>query len=161
MAWSDDITGELPAQRDDEPEHLRQNTADELSDHLRCALNRELHVTQNEQQAKQNVLSRFGNVNRIARKLWFDWMKEKIMTQRLNLAMTSLMTVVCIVLCFFVWNVSVNSREAMQTSQQLSRRSSRGCLWQRLCDATEREHRGFLRCAPATLNRLCAISICV
>ena len=102
MAWSEDITGELPAPRDDEPEHLRQDIADELSDHLDCALNRELYFTQDEQQAKQNVLSRFGNVNRIARKLWFDWMKEKIMSQRLNLAMTTLMTAVCIVLCFFV-----------------------------------------------------------
>ena len=120
MAWSDDITGELPAPRDDEPEHLRKDIADELSDHLHCALNRELHFTQDQHQAKQNVLSRFGNVNRIARQLWFDCMKEKIMSQRLNLAMTTLMTVVCIVLCFFVWNVSENSREAMQTSQQLS-----------------------------------------
>ena len=71
MAWSEDITGELPAPRDDEPQHLRKDIADELSDHLHCALNRELHFTQDEQQAKQNVLSRFRNVNRIARQLWF------------------------------------------------------------------------------------------
>ena len=99
LKWNNDITGDLPAPRDDEPEHLRKDIADELSDHLRCALNRELHSTQNEHQAKQNVLSRFGNVNRIARKLWFDWMKEKIMSQRILTASVVTLTIACVVLC--------------------------------------------------------------
>jgi hypothetical protein len=116
LDWHNDITGELPAPRDDEPEHLRKDIADELSDHLHCALNRELHVTNNEHQAKQNVLSRFGNVNRIARQLWFDWMKEKIMSQRLTLAMSAVMTVTCLAVGGFAW---ISMSQGRVTNQRL------------------------------------------
>jgi len=79
MAWPDDPAAELPAPRDDEPERLRQDIADELADHLSCALNRELHFTEDETTARQNVLDRFGSPRKIARKLWFDWMREEFM----------------------------------------------------------------------------------
>jgi hypothetical protein len=128
LEWNKDITGELPAPRDDEPEHLRKDIADELSDHLHCALNRELHSTQDEQQAKQNVLSRFGNVNRIARQLWFDSMKEKIMSQRLTLAMTTLMAVVCVVLCVLIWKIADSNQATNLALMEQSRAMSQNIL---------------------------------
>ena len=93
MPWPPDIAGELPAPRDDEPASLRQDIADELADHLSSAFTRELHFTPEESSAKQNVLDRFGDPRRVARKLWFDAMKETLMSQRLNLVFSSLMTV--------------------------------------------------------------------
>src|SRR5258708_39845099 len=96
MTWHPDIAGDLPAPRDDEPSSLRQDIADELADHLRSSFNRELHFTPEESSAKNNVLDRFGDPRRVARQLWFDAMKEKIVSQRLNLVVSSLMTAACL-----------------------------------------------------------------
>jgi len=113
--WPDshDAAAGLPAPRDDEPQALRQDIADELADHLRCALQRELLVISDEQQAKRNVLSRFGNVERVGRKLWFDQMREKIMSQRITLAMFVMTAVACITVSGLAWQTA-------QQSQQLS-----------------------------------------
>jgi hypothetical protein len=83
MNWPPDIADELPAPRDDEPPELRRDIADELADHLACALNREIHRTGDETRARENVLDRFGDPVQIARRLWFDALKEKIMSQRI------------------------------------------------------------------------------
>jgi hypothetical protein len=96
MNWPDEIADELPAPRDDEPSSLRQDIADELADHLHSSFVRELHRTPEETSAREHVLDRFGDPRRVARKLWFDAMKEKIMSQRVNLALSSLMTVACL-----------------------------------------------------------------
>jgi hypothetical protein len=96
MTWPPDIANELPAPRDDEPSSLRQDIADELADHLQSSLARELHFTPEESTAKQTILERFGDPRRIARRLWFDAMQEKIMSQRVQLILTSLMTAACL-----------------------------------------------------------------
>jgi len=96
MPWPPDIADNLPAPRDDEPASLRQDIADELADHLQSSFTRELHFTPEEASAKHNVLDRFGDPRRVARQLWFDAMKEKLMSQRLNLVFSSLMTVACL-----------------------------------------------------------------
>jgi hypothetical protein len=96
MTWPPDIAGELPAPRDDEPSSLRQDIADELADHLHSSFTRELHRTPEEASAKHNVLDRFGDPRRVARQLWFDAMKEKIVSQRLNLVVSSLMAAACL-----------------------------------------------------------------
>jgi hypothetical protein len=96
MNWPPEIADELPAPRDDEPSSLRQDIADELADHLQSSFARELHFTPEESSAKQNVLDRFGDPRRVARALWFDAMKEKLMSQRVNLVFSSLMTVACL-----------------------------------------------------------------
>jgi hypothetical protein len=86
----------FPQPRDDEPASLRQDIADELADHLASSLRRQLLITPDEDQARARVLDRFGNPQYVARQLWFDAMKEKIMSQRLNLVLTSLMAAVCL-----------------------------------------------------------------
>jgi hypothetical protein len=75
---------------------LRRDIADELADHLQSSFTRELHFTPEETAAKQTVLDRFGDPRRVARQLWFDAMKEKIMSQRLHLVLSSLMTAACL-----------------------------------------------------------------
>jgi len=82
----DDLAAALPAPREDEPPDLRRKILAELRDHLHTAIQRELLLIGDAEQAQQNVLSRFGDPARLARKLWYDAMWEKIMSQRMMLA---------------------------------------------------------------------------
>ena len=81
----DELANELPAPRDDEPASLRQDIVDELADHLQCARGRERNRTGDDATAEKNVLERFGNPAKVAYRLWFDGMKERIMGQRITL----------------------------------------------------------------------------
>ena len=81
---SREITAGLPAQRDDEPPSLRRDIADEILDHLQAGLRRELLVRGgDESSAWKRVIERFGDPRLVARRLWFQAMWSKIMTQRL------------------------------------------------------------------------------
>jgi hypothetical protein len=112
--WHNDIAESFPERRDDEPESLRDDIAAELADHLVCAVNRELHFTQDEKTAIQRVLARFGDPRQIARKLWFDSMKDKLMAQRLSL-MTSMAAVAAsIFACVMVYFVTQRSDVTIQ-----------------------------------------------
>ena len=80
---SREITAGLPAQRDDEPPSLRRDIADEILDHLQAGLRRELLVRGgDESSAWKRVIERFGDPRLVARRLWFQAMWSKIMTQR-------------------------------------------------------------------------------
>jgi hypothetical protein len=84
MLETGEITKSLPSPRDDEPASLRQDIVDEIRDHIQCSLRRELLVGRgDETQARQRVLDKFGNPHLVARRLWFQAMWSKIMTQRL------------------------------------------------------------------------------
>jgi hypothetical protein len=114
MTWPPDIAGDLPAPRDDEPASLRQDIADELADHLASAFNRELHFTPEETAAKQTVLERFGDPRRIARQLWFDAMKEKIMSQRLLIGALLVTAVACLGSTGLTFVLVAQTRQANQ-----------------------------------------------
>ena len=73
----------LPPPRDDEPASLRQDVIDELADHLTCAYHRELLRGMAPAAAEARTLQRFGDPAAVARRLWFDAMKGKIMWQRI------------------------------------------------------------------------------
>ncbi|MSR60645.1 MAG: hypothetical protein EXS05_23900 [Planctomycetaceae bacterium] len=111
MIWPPDIADDLPVPRDDEPASLRQDIADELADHLNSAFTRELHLTRDEETARSNALDRFGDPRKIARKLWFDALKEKIMSQRLFLVVSSVMTAVCVAATGVGWFAFREGRE--------------------------------------------------
>ncbi|MGC8642908.1 MAG: permease prefix domain 1-containing protein, partial [Isosphaeraceae bacterium] len=83
MDLRDSLAADLPAPRDDEPESLRDDILDELADHLACAYRREVMRGADAQTARQRVLERFGDPAALARRLWFDAMKGKIMKQRI------------------------------------------------------------------------------
>ncbi|HAW26628.1 MAG TPA: hypothetical protein DCY03_00705, partial [Planctomycetaceae bacterium] len=93
MNWPELSIEDFPPRRDDEPSSLRQDIIDELSDHFACALNRELLKNPDEQIAKQRVIQNFGDPIKIARQLWLDAMKEKIMSQRIMTGISVLMAV--------------------------------------------------------------------
>src|SRR5258708_31676212 len=113
MTWPD-LADELPAKRDDEPSSLRQDIADELADHLHSSFVRELHRTPEETSAKQHVLDSFGDPRRVARQLWFDAMKEKIMSQRVTLTALVVTAVACLGSTGLSWMLVPQSRQANQ-----------------------------------------------
>ena len=82
----DVLSVELPPPREDEPLGLRQDILDELADHLGCAYRRELLRGAGPVEARQRVLNRFGDPAAVARRLWLDAMKGKIMAQRILVA---------------------------------------------------------------------------
>ncbi len=88
------LSADLPAPRDDEPPSLRQDILDELADHLACAYRRELLRGADAAAAQACVLERFGDPAAVARRLWFDAMKGKIMTQRLLIGTCFLLLIV-------------------------------------------------------------------
>ncbi|QDT29072.1 DUF1700 domain-containing protein [Gimesia panareensis] len=110
MSWPEISVDDFPPRRDDEPSSLRQDIIDELSDHFVCALNRELHKNPDEQVAKRRVLEQFGDPIKIARQLWLDAMKEKMMSQRILTGMSVVMAACCIAVVGIAWSMMQESR---------------------------------------------------
>jgi hypothetical protein len=108
-----DFTSELPQPRDDEPESLRDDIRDELADHLQCSLHKELLAGSNETEAHENALARFGNPAQIARRLWFDAMKGKIMLQKVTFGMSLVALLLCSAL---LWLVFQGMRQNQETA---------------------------------------------
>jgi hypothetical protein len=115
MDFHDTLSALLPPPRDDEPASLRQDIIDELSDHLACAYRRELLSGADSNRARQRVLDRFGDPAAVARRLWFDAMKGKIMAQRVLIATCLVVTLASLSLVGLVWIQS--SRAAAQTTE--------------------------------------------
>lgn len=120
---SDDISVELPAPRDDEPQSLRSDIVDELADHLQCAFNRELytHGADPESAARARALARFGNPAAIARKLWYDAMQERIMNQRLTIAVLVVLVLMSGGMFVISWQSLGANREMVRESHELNR----------------------------------------
>lgn len=110
MAWPELSIEDFPPRRDDEPSSLRQDIIDELSDHFACALNRELLKNPNEKIARQRVLNQFGDPIKIARQLWLEAMKEKIMSQRILTGVSVVMAVCGFIVVGLVWSMMKESQ---------------------------------------------------
>ena len=110
MAWPEISIDDFPPERDDEPSSLRQDIIDELSDHFVCALNRELLKNPDEKVARQRVLNQFGDPIKVARQLWLEAMKEKIMSQRILVGISAVMAVCCIAVVGIAWSMMQESR---------------------------------------------------
>jgi hypothetical protein len=110
----DESAADLPPKRADEPADLRREIVDELADHLICAQKREQLAggQQSPEAVQRRVLDRFGDPVAVARKLWFDWMWEKIMTQRIVIAVSLLVAVVSCVALAMAWT-SLSRQSAM------------------------------------------------
>ncbi|NLX07581.1 MAG: hypothetical protein GXY33_20770 [Phycisphaerae bacterium] len=93
MSWVERIAGAFPDGYGEEPPGLRRDIADELADHLECAYRRELLRTRDEAAARRAVLAKFGDPAAVARKLWFEAMKEQVMGQRMMIVLMAVLTV--------------------------------------------------------------------
>jgi hypothetical protein len=121
MDLRDTLSSLLPAPRDDEPTTLRQDIIDELSDHLANAYRRELLNGADSNLARQRVLDRFGNPAAVARRLWLDAMKGKIMAQRVLITSCLAVALACISLVGLVY---VQSNRAAAQAAEANRKLS-------------------------------------
>ena len=113
-----DIAADLPSPHDDEPPSVRADIVDELTDHLECALRRELLTTPSDgESARRRALDRFGDPAAIARKLWMDALREQIMSQRLSAVALFVLSLLMATMLVFVWR-SQSTTRAMLESQQ-------------------------------------------
>ena len=98
-----DLSAKLPPPHDEEPAQLRSDILDELQDHLSCAAERERRRLQmSDQPADQAsvwtaVIERFGDPPALARRLWFDAMKVRLMTQRVLIGAVLVLTALLVV----------------------------------------------------------------
>jgi hypothetical protein len=114
------LSAQLPPIRQDEPARLRQDILDELSDHLVCAYNREILRGVESSVAHRRVLEQFGDPAALARRLWLDAMKGKIMTQRVVIGTCVLVTAASLALVGFVWQ-QARQMVAIQTAESRAR----------------------------------------
>ena len=124
MDWSNAIDEGFPKPSDEEPESLRRDIEDELTDHLESAFVRESRVGGDETSARRRVLDRFGDPKRIAQRLWFDAMKEKIMGQRVLLGAVGILAVTSVVTSALLWTSLRETRTVnVAILESLQRRS--------------------------------------
>ena len=96
-------------------------------------MNREVLKNPDEQLAKQRVLNQFGDPIKIARQLWLDAMKEKIMSQRIMTGVSVTMAVCGFIVVGMVWSMmkdsqAFNTRMMAQMTEIANRREARGRL---------------------------------
>ncbi len=115
------LSAGLPPPRDDDPPGLRQCIVDELADHLACSTQHELLRALDPVAARAEVLKRFGDPAGIARRLWLDAMKGKIMAQRAVLATCLLVTAVSLAVAGMFWMQSTQAtRELAETNRRMA-----------------------------------------
>ncbi|MGO9924275.1 MAG: hypothetical protein ACLQIB_57490 [Isosphaeraceae bacterium] len=122
MDFRQTLSAELPPPRDGEPPSVRQDILDELTDHLACAYKRELLRGADANAAQARVLEQFGDPAAVARRLWFEAMKGKIMTQRVLIGTCLLLlVVVCGAALALVRQQSVRAeRQVAEANAQLA-----------------------------------------
>ena len=119
MEFQQALSDQLPAPRDDEPQGLRQDIVDELADHLACSAQRELLRGADPATARARVLERFGDPAAVARRLWLDAMRGKIMTQRVVIGTCILVTAVSLGLVGLLFQMTIDARRmvALQAAE--------------------------------------------
>lgn len=124
MDWREEIEAEFPPPRGGEPAGLRRDIADELADHLACATERELGKTGDAATARRAALARFGNPAALARRLWLEAMKERIMRDRIVMAGMIVLTLASLVTVGIVWRsmdrIQITNEALVATMQRMS-----------------------------------------
>jgi hypothetical protein len=138
----DESAAQFPPQRAEEPENLRREIVEELKDHLTCARRREQMAggEQAEEAVRRRVLERFGDPAAVARKLWLDWMWERIMSQRILVATCVLMVAISCVALGLAWASLKGQQDMMATWQSTSETQMRDqqILFERLLAQSEK-----------------------
>jgi hypothetical protein len=119
MQFHETLSAALPPRRHDEPASLRQEILDELNDHLATAIHRELVRGLDAETARIRALEAFGDPAAVARLLWLDAMKGKIMAQRVLIATCLVVTIASVALAGLVW---VNATQAARQAAEAERR---------------------------------------
>lgn len=114
MQWPEAGTDPFPQRRQREPENLRNDILDELADHLALAAEDEMDkYGQTREGAWSRALERFGNPDAVARRLWWDAMKERIMRDWIQTGIAAVSAIVVLLMALFM----VTSLRDMQATQ--------------------------------------------
>ncbi len=130
MDFREVLPAVLPPRRSDEPASLRQDILDELADHLTCSYHRELLCGSNATDARACALERFGDPAAVARRLWLDAMKGKIMAKRVLLATCVMVTCASLALVGVFWMQS--TRVAQELAVALRRAETQRSMAEQL-----------------------------
>jgi len=139
MEFREALSAVLPPRRSDEPAGLRQDILDELADHLTSSYHRELLRGSNSTDARARALERFGDPAAVARRLWLDAMKGRIMAKRVLIATCVMVTCASLSLAGVFWLRS--NRAAQELARAL---------------AMAEDHRRLAEQAAAEANRMLA-----
>lgn len=111
--------GDVPDERTDD--EVRRDIADELADHLQSSMEREMRREPDAEKASRNALRRFGRPGAVARRLWNDARREKVMFERLHFAITAATAGACLCLGYIAWSVGHESAGAnRQLAEEIS-----------------------------------------
>jgi hypothetical protein len=103
MDYQETLAARMPPPRADEPAGLRQDIVDELGDHLACAYHRELLRGVDPGVAWSRAWEHFGDPADVARRLWLDAMRGKIMVQKVLLATCLVVMAACVTALGLTW----------------------------------------------------------
>ena len=123
MAWNKNSEESFPARHPREPGGLRQDILDEIADHLACSAEREQNRDHagTEETVWRRVLEKFGDPNSLARRLWWDQMRETVMREWIQTGVLALLAVVGIagvVLVIMMMGRLSQTNDAMQTAME-------------------------------------------
>lgn len=114
MRWPEAGQKLFPSPHRAEPENLRQDIIDELADHLALAADDEaVKQGQSREAVWRRVIERFGNPNGVARRLWWDAMKERVMRDWIHTGIAAVSAIVVVLVAVLV----INGMNQMQTTQ--------------------------------------------
>ncbi len=121
----DDLAAALPEPLPEEPASLRDDIVDELADHLRLSLDRELVNTGDAATARRRVLERFGDPRTVARKLWWDALRGRIMRNRIGTVAAVVAMIVSLAAVGGTYSLAkslsaANERMAAQTAELMA-----------------------------------------
>src|SRR6516165_11316736 len=125
MDFHDGLSADLPAPRDDEPASLRDDIVDELTGHLACMYRRELLRGADTSTAKLRAREAFGDPAELARRLWFDAMKGKIMSQRILVSCCIFLTLTSLALAGVLWMQAIDARRMAVAMEARAREEAR------------------------------------
>jgi hypothetical protein len=144
MELPEDLAAVFPPRRSDEPAGLRQDILDELNDHLTCSYHRELLRGTDPDRARARALERFGDPAAVARRLWLDAMKGRIMAKRFVIATCIMVTCASLAVAGVLWLQSARAAQELAralAAAEANRRAAEAALAesnQRMADALAR-----------------------
>jgi hypothetical protein len=117
MRWPEAGADPFPFRNRLEPEDLRRDILDELADHLALAAEHEMtRAGQPEDKAWEQALARFGNPDALARRLWWDAMRDRIMRDWIQTGIAAVSAVVVVLAAVFL-AYSMRQMQTMQATQ--------------------------------------------
>jgi hypothetical protein len=117
MRWPEAGADPFPFRNRLEPDDLRRDILDELADHLALAAEHEMtRAGQPEDKAWEQALARFGNPDALARRLWWDAMRERIMRDWIQTGIAAVSAAVVVLAAVFL-AYSMRQMQTMQATQ--------------------------------------------